>query len=148
MEHPKTALMTAVKEAMKSKDTFRRDTIRLVQSAIKQIEIDTREEVSADRALQIIQKEVKKRRDSVAELKQYGRAEQAEEIEQEITILESFLPEQLSADELREITQAAIEKVGAESMKDMGKVMGTVMPQVQGRADGNAVQTIVRELLS
>ena len=148
MEHPKTALMTAVKEAMKNKDTFRRDTIRLVQSAIKQIEIDTREEVSADRALQIIQKEVKKRRDSVTELKQYGRAEQAEEIEQEITILESFLPAQLSADELREITQAAIEKVGAESMKDMGKVMGAVMPQVQGRADGNAVQTIVRELLS
>jgi len=148
MSHPKDLLQDALKEAMKAKDTQRRDALRLLTSAIKQAEIDTRREVSADEALDILQKEAKKRRESITELQDSpGREEQLEVERYELALLEEFLPQQLSSDEIRVLAQQAITDSGASSAKELGKVMGLLQPQVKGRADGKLVNQIVRELL-
>jgi uncharacterized protein YqeY len=147
MEHPKELLNAALKEAMKNKDNERRDVIRLLTSAIKQVEIDTQKEVTAEQALEILQKEAKKRRESIAELTSAGRAEQAAAEQYELTVLEEFLPRQLTADEITALAREAIAQTGAASGKDMGKVMGALQPLTKGRADGKLVSQIVKDLL-
>jgi uncharacterized protein len=147
MENPKAVLLSALKDAMKSKDKERRDVIRLVQSAIKQVEIDERRELSDDEVMSILQKEAKKRRESIVELNNAGRSDSAENEQNELTIIEGFLPKRLTDDELRPVVQDAINEVGATSMKEMGQIMKVVMPKVQGQADGRQVNTIVKELL-
>lgn len=146
MEDPRPQLQDALKEAMKNRDSQRRDVIRLAQSAIKQVEIDTRKELSAEDVVAILQKEAKMRRETIDEMRGAGRDVAAEEAE--LSILESFLPQQLSREEIARLAQQAIDEVGAQSSQDMGKVMGKLMPQVRGRADGNVVNQVVRELLS
>ncbi len=148
MEDPRPKLQEALKEAMRSKDNVRRDVVRLTQSAIKQVEIDSRKTLSAEEVVAILQKEAKTRRESIDEMVAAGRAENAAEAELELKILEEFMPQQLSREEISALVQQAIADTGATSAKEMGKVMGKLMPQVKGRADGNLVNQIVRELLS
>ena len=148
MNHPKDLLNDALKEAMKNKDAQRRDALRLLTSAIKQVEIDSRKEVSPDEALDILQKEAKKRRESITELQSAsGREDQLLQEQYELALLEEFLPKQLSPDEIKALAQAAIAQSGATSAKEMGKIMGILQAQVKGRADGKLVNQIVRELL-
>jgi uncharacterized protein len=147
MEDPKIKLQEALKEAMKSKDNVRRDVIRLTQSAIKQVEIDTRKELSPEDVVSILQKEVKSRRETIEELTGAGRTESAAAAEAELKIVESFLPQMMSREEITALVKQAIADTGATNAKEMGKVMGKLMPQVKGRADGGLVNQVVRELL-
>lgn len=148
MQDLKHKLQTALKDAMRAKDSERRNAIRLLQSAIKQVEIDSRTSLDDDGVLDILRKEAKKRRETIAELERAGRSSDAAKERVELAVTEEFLPRQLSADELRPIVRRAIDELGASSMKEMGKVMQLVMPQVQGRADGRAVSALVKKLLS
>lgn len=147
MEDPRPKLQEALKDAMKNKDAVRRDVIRLTQSAIKQVEIDTRKELTPEEVVSILQKEVKTRRETIDELKGAGRMEAAAEAEAELKIVESFLPAMMSREEITALVKQAIAETGATNAKEMGKVMGKLMPQVKGRADGGLVNQIVRELL-
>ena len=143
----KQTLQTALKEAMKARDKNRRDAIRLLQSAVKQAEIDSRAELDNDAVMNILQKEAKKRREAIAELEAADRHAAAANEKNELAIIEDFLPQQMTAAELKPIIQAAIAQIGADSTKQMGQVMKIVMPKVSGLADGRQVSAIVRELL-
>ncbi|MEO1290882.1 MAG: GatB/YqeY domain-containing protein [Chloroflexota bacterium] len=142
----KDRLMASLKDAMKNKNTERRDTIRQLQAAFKQVEVDERKDLTTDEELDILIKEAKKLRESIDELKNADRP--TEDEERELVIVESFLPEQMSEEEIRELAQKAIDKTGASEMRDMGKVMGMLSSQTKGKADGKLVSTIVRELLT
>ncbi|MCL4252845.1 MAG: GatB/YqeY domain-containing protein [Anaerolineae bacterium] len=148
MSDPKALLADALKEAMKNKDNATRDVIRLLQSAVKQVEIDTRKDLTADEVMDVLQKEAKKRRESIVDYEKGGRQELADAEKMELSIIEKFLPKQLSADEVREIVQAVITETGATSAKDLNKVMPLVMARVKGVADGKLVSQIVKESLS
>jgi uncharacterized protein len=148
MEDPRVRLQAALKEAMVNKDTVRRDVIRMTLSAIKQVEIDTRKELAPEDVVGILQKEIKSRRESMEEKVKFGRPEEADADKAEAAILESFLPEQLSREQIAGLVQEAITQTGAATQKDMGKVMGVLMPKVKGKADGGLVNQVVRELLS
>ena len=148
MQNLKQELQSALKDAMKAKDSERRNAIRLIQSAIKQAEVDGRAELGNDAIMDILRKEAKKRRETITELEGAGRSDDAAAERIELVVTEEFLPPQLSDEELKPIILDAISEVGATSMKEMGVVMRTVMPKVQGLADGKAVNAIVREYLS
>lgn len=148
MENAKAALQAALKDAMKNKNTDRRDALRLLTSAIKQVEIDKQGEMDDEAVMNLLQKEAKKRRETIEELEKAGRDEHAAQEKFELSVIEEFLPEQMSREELAVIIQAAIDQTGASTPKDMGKIMGVVMPQVKGKADGKLVNAVARELLS
>ncbi len=148
MDDPRPAMQAALKQAMIDKDTTRRDVLRLTISAFKQVEIDERRELSAEDAVTILQREIKKRRDSLDEAQKAGRADVAASETAELSIIEAFLPQQLSRDEIAALARDAIQQSGAVSAKDMGKVMGVLMPQVKGKADGKLVNEVVRDLLN
>lgn len=148
MEDPRGKLQTALKEAMKNKENERRDVLRLLQSAIKQIEIDDRKELSDSEVIEVLQKEAKKRRESITDYEKAGREEMAAAERNELTVIEEFLPRQLTEAELAVIVREVIAEVGAESSKDMNKVMGPVMARVKGLADGKLVNQIVRQELA
>lgn len=148
MEDPRAQLQSALIEAMKTKDTLVRDVVRMAQNAIKQVEIDTRKDISPTEAVEILQKEAKKRRESIADYEKAGRADMAQQEQDELAILERFLPKQMSADELRAIVDEVIAEVGVSSPKDIGRVMSPVMERVKGLADGKLVNQIVREQLN
>jgi uncharacterized protein YqeY len=148
MDDPKAKLQTALKEAMVGKDNMRRDVIRMMMSAIKQVEIDTRKELTPEDVVGILQKEAKKHRESIDEAEKVGRIELAEQEKTELRILEEFLPRQLSREEITALAREAIEQTGVASPKEMGKLMGVLMPKVKGLADGKLVNEVVRELLS
>ena len=148
MDDPRPKLQAALKEAMVNKDNTRRDVIRMSLNALKQVEIDTQKPLSAEEALSILQKEAKKRRESIDEAEKAGRAEVAAQEKLEVGILEEFLPKQLSREEIQSLARDAIAQSGATSANDMGKVMGVLMPKVKGVADGKLVNQVVRELLS
>ncbi len=147
MRDLKRELQTALREAMRAKDKDRRNAIRLLQSAVKQVEIDSRSELDNDAVLKILGKEAKKRREAIDELERAGRHDDAGGEKFELAVIEGFLPRQLTAEELRPIVQAAVLETGATSMKQMGQIMKIVMPKVKGLADGRQVNAIVRELL-
>jgi len=138
-------LSEALKEAMRNKDGQRRDALRLLTSAFKQVEVDTRKELTAEIEMDILIKEAKKRRESIDELAGAGRDTTQERYELEL--IESFLPAQLSREEIEALVRDAIAKTGASSAKEMGKVMGLITPQTKGKADGKLVSTIVKEML-
>lgn len=148
MDDPKARLQAALKEAMANKDAARRDTLRLLMSALKQVEVDERKELSADDVYAILQKEAKKRRESIDEMEKAGRAALAANEQRELSIIEEFLPKQLSREEVTALARDAIAQSGATSPKEMGKVMGVLMPKVKGLADGKLVNDVVRDLLS
>ncbi|MPS33423.1 MULTISPECIES: GatB/YqeY domain-containing protein [unclassified Salinivibrio] len=137
-------LKDAQKTAMKQKDKARLGTLRLVMAAIKQQEVDTRQSLSDDEIQAVLTKNVKQRRDSVAQYQAAGRDDLAETELAEIAVIEEFLPHPLSDDEVDALVKAAVEQSGASSMQDMGKVMGVLKPQVQGRADMGKVSQRVK----
>jgi hypothetical protein len=132
---------------MKSGDVIRRTTIRMALAAIKQVEVDKRISLDDAAVMGILQKEIKNRREAIEEAKRAVRPDLISANEAEIAVLESFLPKAMNAEELRAIVQATITEVGASSASDMGKVMKAVMPKTAGRAPGDAVSAMVRELL-
>jgi len=147
MSDIKSKLNDAVKEAMRAKDKERLATLRLATSALKQVEVDERIELDDTRVLAILDKMVKQRKDSVEQFTQGGRDDLAQKELAEIEVLKGFLPAAMSEDDVAAIIQSAIAETGAEGMKDMGKVMAVVKPQVHGRADMGAVSKKVKELL-
>lgn len=146
MSDTKNRLNDALKEAMKNKDVARRDVIRMTLSAVKQVEIDTQKELGEEDVLSVLQKEVKKRRETIDELSKAGRDVEAEKFE--VGVLEEFLPQQLSYEEIKAIAAEIVAQVGATTAKDTGKVMGPLMARVKGIADGKLVSQAVRELLN
>lgn len=144
----KDRLMDDLKEAMKNKQQVRKSVITLIRSAIKQKEVDERVELSDDDVLDVISKQMKQRKDALEDFKKGAREDLIAQTEEEIAILSSYLPEQLSDEALEEIVREVMEKVGATSMKDMGKVMGTATPMVKGRADGKRINEMVKKILT
>jgi uncharacterized protein len=143
-----TTIEDEIKEAMKAHDAERRDALRLIVNALKGSEKELQRPLSDDEELQVLQRERKKRVEAADAFRAGGREEQAATEERELSILEEFMPEPLSEDEIEEIIDDAIAEVGATSMADLGRVMADVMPQVAGRADGSTVSQIVREKLA
>ena len=137
-----------VREAMKARDEERRDALRLIVASLKSAEKDLQRPLSEDEELQVLQRERKKRQEAAEAFRGAGREEQAEKEEAELEILEEFMPDPLSEDELERIVDDAIAENGATSLRDMGRVMADVMPQIAGRADGSAVGQLVREKLA
>jgi uncharacterized protein YqeY len=148
MDDPRVAMQDALKQAMLAKDVLRRDVLRMTLSAFKQVEIDERRTLSAEDAVTILQKEVKKRRDSIDEARKAGREDIAAAEAEQLVIIEGFLPQMLSREEISALAQAAIAQTGASTAKEMGQVMAVLMPQVRGRADGKLVNEVVRALLN
>ncbi len=144
----KERIMADMKEAMKAKDTVRLSTLRLLLSEIKNKEIDKRGELTDDEILAVIQKAVKQRRESIQQYKDGGREDLAEKEQKELEVLEAYLPQPLSEEELMSLIDEVIKEVGATSMRDMGKVMREIMPKVRGRADGKLVNELVKKRLS
>lgn len=144
----KENLQEELKDAMRSNDPLRKTTLRMALAEIKNQEIEKREELSEPEILNILQKEVKARRETIEGAEQADREDLIAKAEEEIEVLEEFLPQPLSDDELRVLAEDVIEKVGASSMADIGAVMGQLMPQIRGKADGKDANRIVRELLS
>ena len=143
----KTQLNDSMKDAMKSGDEVRKRTVRMALAAVKQAEVDKRIELDDAAVMALLQKEVKNRREALEEAKQANRADLIEANEAEVSILQSFLPKAMPAEELQALVQAAIEETGAASPADMGKVMKIVMPRVAGRAPNDMVSAAVRERL-
>lgn len=143
----KEQLTSAMRDAMKSGDDLKRTTLRMALAAIKNLEIDSRETVDEPAVLSLLQKEVKSRREAIADAQTAGRPDLVEQAEAEIAILEVFLPKPLSEAEIRAFVQAAITETGATSPREMGNVMKSLTPHVQGKADMKVVSGIVRALL-
>ena len=137
-----------IKTAMKAKETEKRDALRLLDSALKQIEVDERKELSDDDVTAIIAKQIKQRNDAATQYRDAGRDDLLEKELAEIAIFETYLPAQLSDEELAEALKAIIAETGAESMKDMGKVMGAAKVQIGSQADGKRINECVKSLLS
>lgn len=144
----KAQIMADMKEAMRAKDKERLGTIRLLQAAIKQREVDERIELGDEQVLAVLDKMVKQRRDSITQYREAGREELAAREEAELAILQHYLPEALSEAELDSLIDEAIQSSGAASMKEMGKVMGQLKPKVQGRADMGEVSARIKARLS
>lgn len=133
---------------MKEKDDLKKNTIMMIRSAILQIEKDTQKEVSENEIIDIIAKELKKRKETLTDIEKSGREDLVDNVNREIEIIKSYLPEELSKEELEKIISETIVEIGATSMKDMGKVMQTVRAKVTGRADNKLVNEIVKSKLS
>lgn len=143
----KIELEASLKDAIRAKDTVRKNTLRLVLSAIKEAEVLKQAELDDAAILSILQKEVKLRKESIADAKKAGRDDLIQESNNEIKILEEYLPAAMSDEELESLVNDAIAESGASSPSDMGNVMKVVLPRVQGRADGGQVSQIVRQKL-
>ena len=137
-----------MKASMRSRDKDRLKTIRLILSEIKRVEVDERIAVDDQRTLSILAKMIKQRRDSITQYDSAGRTELSKIEIDEITVINEFLPEALTDDEIDNLIEKAISETGADSMKDMGKVMGIIRPQIQGRADAGEVSKRVKEALN
>ena len=146
----KEQLTEDMKQAMKAKEAGKQrlSVIRMVRAAIKNVEIDSKKELTEEGVPDIVAKEVKMRRDSMDEFKKANRQDLVEQLEQEIAILLPYLPQQLTEEEVRALVSEAVAATGATTSKEMGKVMAVLMPKVKGRADGKLVNTIVREALN
>jgi len=136
-----------LKDALRNKRTLELNVLRMLQSAIRNQDIDNKGELNDDQVIQVISSEIKKRKDSVEEYKKVGREDAAETEEKEIEILMNYMPEQLSEEDIEASVQNAIQQSGAKSSKDLGQVMKIVMPELKGKADGKLINRIVREKL-
>jgi uncharacterized protein len=141
-------LEVELKEAMKERDSERRDALRLILNALRAAEKEIQRPLHEDEELQVLQRERKRRLEAIEAYRAAGREEQAEKEEDELDVLEDFMPEPLSEEELEQIVDDAIAENGATSLRDLGRVMADVMPQIAGRADGSAVSQLVREKLA
>ncbi len=140
-------LNSDMKAALKAGEKDRLSVIRMAKSAILYAEKEKLHELDDEEVIEVLFKEVKKRKNDINEYERLGKAEVVESLEREVTILSSYLPQQLTDEEVEEIVRQAIIEVGANSIKDMGKVMGTVMSKVKGRADGGLISNMVKKLL-
>lgn len=143
----KDKLKEDLKSAMKEKDTIRKNVVQLIKSGVLQVEKDSKVTLDDDGVLDVIAKQLKQRRDSLPEYEKSGRDDLISQLKREMDILMEYLPPQLSHEELEAIVKQAVEETGAQSVKDMGKVMAAVMPKTKGRADGKEINRIARELL-
>ncbi|SHF00229.1 hypothetical protein SAMN02745249_01600 [Atopostipes suicloacalis DSM 15692] len=137
-----------MKAAMKAKEKDRLTTIRMIKAAFQNEEIAKGRELTPDEEITILSREKKQRMDSYEEFAKAGRDDLVKNLEKELEVVDQYLPEQLSDDEVRSIVKETIDEVGAESMKDMGKVMTNIMPKVAGAADGSKINQMVKEELS
>ncbi len=143
----KEQLFADLKEAMKQKDNILKDTIQMVRAGILQIEKDQKIELEDDGVIEVIIKEIKKCNDVLPDFEKSGRQDLIDELNKKLTILKSYLPKQLSVEEINEIVLCAIKETNASSMKDMGKVMGLVSDRTKGKADNKTVSEIVKSFL-
>ncbi len=143
----KDKLMNDLKIAMKEKQQLRKSVITMARAAIKQIEVDRRVELDDEAVIEILSKQVKQKRDAIDEFAKGGREDLVNEAKAEIDILMDYLPQQLTEEEVTKIVSQVVDEVGANSPKDMGKVMSALMPKIKGRADGKLVNKVVRQFL-
>lgn len=143
----KQSILDAMKATMKGGDRPRLAVIRQIQAAIKQVEVDERRDLSDEDILAVLDKMGKQRREAIEQYDAAGRDDLAEQERFELTVLQDFLPQPLSEEEVKALIQEAIDATGAESMRDMGKVMGQIKPKMQGRADMSQVSAQVKSLL-
>ncbi len=144
----KDKLLANMKEALKSKDSLRLNTIRSVISAIKNQEIDLRRELQEEEILSVVTREGKKRKEASALFKQGGRTDLMEKEDQELVILQDYLPEQVSEEDLRKRIQEVIAETGAEGMKDFGKIMKVLVPEFKGKAYNSVIKDLAGEFLN
>ena len=146
----KDRLVEDMKVAMKAKEEgkVRLSVIRMARAAIKNAEIDKKQEFNDDQVIEVLAREAKMRRDSIEEFTKANRMDLVNGLKEEVAILMEYLPQQLSAEEIRTLAKEIIAETGAQDIKDLGKVMGNITPRTKGRADGKVVNQIVRELLS
>ena len=143
----KDKLAEDLKFSMKSKDTIRKNTVQGIRAAVLQVEMDNKITLDDEGVIEVIAKELKKRKDVLPDYEKSGREDLIGDLKKEIDVLVGYLPSQLTKEELDEIVKKSIETVGATSIKDMGKIMADVLPKVKGRADGKMVNEIVRTYL-
>ena len=144
----KERLASDFKDALKNKDEIGKNTISLARAAIKQYEVDKREELDDDGVIQILSKQVKMRKDALDDFEKAGRTDLLDSYTKEIEVLSKYLPEQLSADEIKKIVEETAADMGiTEGKQNMGKMMGAVMPKVKGVADGKDVRKVIEEFL-
>ena len=136
-----------MKQAMKNKDKLTLSTIRMMRASIKNLEIELKHPLDDNEVLEVLSREIKQRKDSLQEFKKAGREDLVENLAAEIEVISSYLPEQLTEEEIHEIVRQTIQELGASSKADMGKVMGALMPKTKGRADGKLVNQIVQQFL-
>jgi uncharacterized protein YqeY len=144
----KQQLQDDLKAAMLARDEVRKRTLRLTLAAVKNKEVEVRHALSDAEVAQVLQKEAKQRRETLDELAGVDRPDLTAAEEAELAVLEAYLPEQLDRDEIAEQAREVIDEIGAEGPRDMGRVMGALMPRLKGRADGKLVSQVVRGLLS
>ncbi len=144
----KEQIKADIKAAMRAKETAKRDTLRNISAAIKQIEVDERKELSDAEVEAVLTKYAKQREDALVQFREAGRDDLVAKEEAELALVRSYLPEPLSDEELKSAVETLVEKLGATSMKDMGKIMGAVKKEYGSRADGGKVNKIVKEILS
>jgi uncharacterized protein YqeY len=144
----KERIKNDIKEAMRAKDTVRRDTLRNLSAAIKQIEVDERRELSDADVEAVLMKYIKQREDAIAQFKEAGRDDLVAKDEAEVTLVRTYLPEPMDDAELETTLREIVAEVGAESMKDMGKVMGKAKSVIGSRADGGRISQMVKKLLA
>jgi len=140
----KETFMEELKSAMREKDEMKKNVVTMVRAAVKQYEVDNRVELDDEGIVEIIAKEVKKRKDALPEYEKSGREEAIASLKAEIDYLMKYLPEQLSEEEVKEIVLTTITETGAAGMKDMGKVMSAVIAKTKGRADGKIISQLVK----
>ena len=143
----KEQLAQDLKTAMKDKDVIRKNAVQSIRAAVLQVEKDSKVVLDDDGVIGVIAKEAKKRKDVLPDYEKSGRDDLIADLKKEIEVLSGYLPSQLSQEELDGIVKDAIERLGATSMKDMGKIMADVMPKITGRADGGAVNLTVKKIL-
>ncbi len=143
----KARLLDDFKTAMKERDAVRKDAVQMVRSAVLQIEKDKKVTLDDDGIIEVIAKQIKQRKNALPEYKKSGREDLIEKLKNEIEILQQYLPEQMTEEELEVIIKETIQDTGAGSLKDIGKVMQAVMPKVRGRTDGGLVNQIVKKIL-
>lgn len=144
----KERLLEDMKTAMKDKDAVRKNAVQMARSAVLQVEKDNRITLDDNGIIEVIAKEVKKRKDSLPVYESSGRQELVEDLKKEIEILMQYLPQQLTETEVETLVREAVAETGASSAGDIGKVMQAVMPKVKGRADGKMINAIARKMLS
>ena len=144
----KEQLLQDLKEAMREKDTIKKDAITMLRASILQVEKDTQKTLNDDEICAIVAKEVKKRKESLKEYEEANREDIVESLKREIEVLYKYLPEQLTKEEIEKLVEQAIVESQATSMRDMGKVMSILRPKTAGKADGKLVSDIVKEKLA
>lgn len=144
----KEKLLEDMKTAMREKDVVRKEAVQMVRSGILQVEKDQKVTLDDEGVIEVVAREVKRRKDVLPDYEKSGRTDLIDGIKREIEVLMCYLPSQLTEEELQPIVKATIEETGAASMRDMGKVMAAIMPKIKGRADGRTVNEMIKKILS